>query len=141
MKKLILILVIFAGHGACVSHTPKVPSSTQTLTSTTTATSTTQYQQVRFVFIADRSRSFVRHYTFPDPALFKPLVDKIASTKTLDFRYGLVREYSDITFERYYAPHAVGTTKKKAANPWFDNENKVVIIPPTDWNSFAMSVH
>lgn len=142
-NSIILLLVLVASLMACNPPAPTEEQQQQTVQTAPTQTPQTS-QTVRLVFLADRSGSFVRQYTHPDPALFKPLCDKICgSGNTLDFRYGVIREYSDIVFDRYFVPFIPKTTPQEASNPWLATENAPE--PPkqqaTDWNSFAEAVN
>lgn len=143
-NSIILLLIVVASLMACnppvETQEPQHQEQQVVQAETTKQTS----QTVRLVFLADRSGSFVRQYTHPDPALFKPLCDKICSQgNTLDFRYGVIREYSDIVFDRYFVPFIPKTTTQEASNPWLATESAPE--PPkqqaTEWNSFAETVN
>lgn len=143
-NSIILLLVVVASLMAC--NPPAPTQEQQQHTAQTTPAQTSQASQtVRLIFLADRSGSFIKQYTHPDPSLFKPLCDKICgSGNTLDFRYGVIREYSDIVFDRYFVPFIPKTTTQEAANPWLASEGGPPEPPKqsaTDWNSFAENVN
>lgn len=145
MKKNIFIpAMCFASLVAC---TPPGPGQDHPLDQQPSQVSQTvpvqTVQTFRLIFLADRSKSFVRQYTHPDPALFKPLCDKVCGAGyTLDFRYGLIREYSDVVFDRYFVPFVPKSTTGETSNPWLATENAPEPkqhVP--DWNGFAESVN
>lgn len=146
-NSIILLLIVVTSLIACNPPAPteqqkqQQPLTAQTAPAETSKTS----QTVRLIFLADRSGSFIKQYTHPDPALFKPLCDKICSKgNTLDFRYGVIREYSDIVFDRYFVPFTPKTVEQESSNPWLASEGGTPEPPKqkaTDWNSFAENVN
>ncbi|HEY1032902.1 MAG TPA: hypothetical protein VGD89_14090 [Flavipsychrobacter sp.] len=116
------------------------PPTGETTTETTAQTAApAKHDVVQVVFIADRSKSFITKYAYPDPSLFKPLVEKISQTSTLDFRYGIIKDYSDVTFDRYYKPF-VPVAEQDNTNPWMEQEKAAPAAKATDWNEFVLSV-
>lgn len=149
-NSMIILLVLVASLMAC-NPPVETQEPQQQVQQVTPPAPTEQPQTVRLVFIADRSGSFIKQYTHPDPALFKPLCDKIHNAAmTVDFRYGVITEYSDIVFDRYYVPYVVKEVKavnqQETDNPWLASEDTTTPIEaptqqPADWNSFAANVN
>jgi hypothetical protein len=106
----------------------------------TVANDVAKGDEVRLVVIMDKTNSYVRKYSYPDPELFKPLCDKITTKATLDFRYGCVLSNSDIEFKRYYKIKVETDTTTTDANPWLASQRKIKEAPADHWSGFSSSV-
>lgn len=104
----------------------------------------TTAKTVILIVLADITQSNVEN-SVPDPTLFEPVCTKITKTCTLDHRYGLIRDYSNTTLDRYYAPFVpqILATEK---NVWEQTgEQPAPVTQPSnkgaDWNQFISNVH
>lgn len=140
MKKLTnaVIAMAIVMTQACITDTGSNNNFDQTTQTVTTGTDTTD-RSVMLIVIADRSKSY-EFGTIPEPTLFKSLIDKVSQSGTLDFRYGVIRDFSNSTFDRYFKPYVAEVTTDEA-NPWMDKkEVQAPIQRGSDWNQFVSSV-
>lgn len=137
MKKHIVLLALNMLTLSCGIETTQHPGAAH-------QTTTTQNKTVQIVFIADRSKSFVTHYSHPAPELFHPLCDKIINSgSTLDFRIGFVFSNSDNVLDRYYVPYVPEEAAKSGGNPWLETQKKKAVAkqPTASWSDFAAAVN
>lgn len=138
MKKHNLLFALIMLTLSCGIESTQHPGTEQQAT-------TTQNKTTQIVFIADRSRSFVKKYDHPSPELFKPLCDKIVSSGcTLDFRYGCIFSSSDQVLDRYYVPYTPEEKSQGSSNPWLASETKkkkATAPPANTWGNFATAVN
>lgn len=148
MKHLLMLVIAIAmlTAQACVTETEN-KSQTTTATHTQVVEKTVPNIEVgttQFFAVVDHSVSAME-YNLPDPTLFKELCDKISKTCTLDFRYGVIRDNSNTTLDRYYVLYIPPAPKQKEVNPWEAGEEVIQEPEPqkptgTDWHQFVASV-
>lgn len=142
MKKLTnaVIALAIVMTQACITDTGSSNNFNQTAQTTTTGTDTTD-RSVMLIVIADRSKSY-EFGTIPEPTLFKSLIDKLSQSTTVDVRYGVIRDFSNTTFDRYFKPYVSPVTTEEG-NPWMDKKEGPVPAPAQrgdNWNQFVSSV-
>lgn len=146
MKKLtirVFALAILTAQ-ACVTETGKqIPTETNTQVVEKDVPKI-EVGTIQTFVVVDNSISAMG-YNLPDPVLFKEFCDKVSKTCTLDFRYGVIRDNSNTTLDRYYVPYVPPAPKQKEVNAWEAVEEVIREPEPrkqvgADWHQFVASV-